>query len=124
MFMPSPRIANSATLRAGCGLHKSPAAPGQSRPARAAVTQPAKCVAGKATPCVFPHSLGVSWRAAEPGRRWTVARVAGKQQQAAADDADAAVLTAWDDGWGGPPEPQEDPAADIWFDYEVYCVLR
>ena len=29
------------------------------------------------------------------------------------------MLAAWDDGWGGPLEVEEDPAAEIWFDYEV-----
>ena len=60
------------------------------------------------------------WRGNQPRTSTTVAaQAAADEQQAAADDPEGAVLAAWDDGWGGPLEVEEDPAAEIWFDYEV-----
>ncbi len=60
------------------------------------------------------------WRGKQPRIGTSIAaQAAAGEQQAADDDVEAAVLAAWDDGWGGPLEVEEDPAAEIWFDYEV-----
>ena len=74
--------------------------------------------------------------AAGPCLRWRVSqsrngsckavRAAADEQLADEQEAEGAVLAVWDDGWGGPLEAEEDPAAEIWIDYEVpaHCFAR
>ena len=120
------RSPGCTTCKTSSHFCRLPAVPCQSPSAHAGARLAAERAAGK-TRNISTVSPGVRQRSAQSGRAGSAARAGGDERQAAADEgANTAALAAWDDGWGGPLEfeLQEDPAAEIWFDYEVRCSVQ